>query len=256
MNYAILWTARWTRKLLDFLFRIRLRAASQGCRNLLRTSARKGATGTEPRIRTVRQLAAAAGDGSLGFAGSPGQLETSLNSGYLVGPCNSYLEGPTLVFGHCSHPFVWARCSRNRALSDCSLRSQRCFLICRRRHRSQRKERLYSSPPPCGGARFSDARRPRSRSLSDLSPPWTPHHLQEPGLAQVSDGLHMLQRMQTARNLRIHRFLTRDEGLRDEVARRHQAGVRERQCRANACALRLARTVHHCSGQSRSSIRH
>jgi hypothetical protein len=98
MNYAILWTARWTRKLLDFLFWIRLRAASQGCRNLLRTSARKGATGTEPRIRTVRQLAAAAGDGSLGFAGSPGQLETSLNSGYLVGPCNSYLEGPTLVF--------------------------------------------------------------------------------------------------------------------------------------------------------------
>ena len=30
---------------------------------------------------TVRQLAAAAGDGPLGFAGSPGQLETSLNSG-------------------------------------------------------------------------------------------------------------------------------------------------------------------------------
>ena len=45
----------------------------------------------------MRQLAAAAGDGSLGFAGSPGQLETSLNSGYTVGPCNSYLEGPTLV---------------------------------------------------------------------------------------------------------------------------------------------------------------
>jgi hypothetical protein len=210
MNYAILWTARWTRKLLDFLFRIRLRAASQGCRNLLRTSARKGATGTEPRIRTVRQLAAAAGDGSLGFAGSPGQLETSLNSGYLVGPCNSYLEGPTLVFGHCSHPFVWACCSRNRALSDCSLRSQRCSLGCRRRRCSQRKERLCSlllraaardfptlaahgaslvwgrllaadlfstaardlPTLACdffdsGGARFADARRPRSRSLSD-----------------------------------------------------------------------------------------
>ena len=44
----------------------------------------------------MRQLAAAAGDGPLGFAGSPGQLETSLNSGYTVGPCNSYLEGPTL----------------------------------------------------------------------------------------------------------------------------------------------------------------
>ena len=53
----------------------------------------------------MRQLAAAAGDGSLGFVGSPGQLETSLNSGYTVGPCNSYLEGPTL--------FVWACCSRN-----------------------------------------------------------------------------------------------------------------------------------------------
>ena len=46
----------------------------------------------------MRQLAAAAGDGSLGSAGSPGQLETSLNSGYTVGPCNSYLEGPTLFF--------------------------------------------------------------------------------------------------------------------------------------------------------------
>ena len=44
----------------------------------------------------MRQLAAAAGDGLLGSVGSPGQLETSLNSGYLVGPCNSYLEGPTL----------------------------------------------------------------------------------------------------------------------------------------------------------------
>ena len=45
----------------------------------------------------MRQLAAAAGDGWLGSVGSPGQLETSLNSGYTVGPCNSYLEGPTLV---------------------------------------------------------------------------------------------------------------------------------------------------------------
>ena len=44
----------------------------------------------------MRQLTAAAGDGPLGSAGSPGQLETSLNSGYTVGPCNSYLEGPTL----------------------------------------------------------------------------------------------------------------------------------------------------------------
>ena len=97
MNQANLWTARWTTKLLNFLFWIGLRAALGGCRNLLRTSARKGATGTEQRIHTVRQLAAATGDGSLGFAGSPGQLETSLNSGYTVGPCNSYLEGPTLI---------------------------------------------------------------------------------------------------------------------------------------------------------------
>jgi hypothetical protein len=46
----------------------------------------------------VRQLAAAAGDGWLGSVGSPGQLETSLNSGYTVGPCNSYLEGPTPIY--------------------------------------------------------------------------------------------------------------------------------------------------------------
>ena len=53
----------------------------------------------------MRQLAAAAGDGSLGSAGSPGQLETSLNSGYTVGPCNSYLEGPTPIFlACCSRP--------------------------------------------------------------------------------------------------------------------------------------------------------
>jgi hypothetical protein len=45
----------------------------------------------------VRQLTAVAGDGPLGSVGSPGQLETSLNSGYLVGPCNSYLEGPTPI---------------------------------------------------------------------------------------------------------------------------------------------------------------
>ena len=65
----------------------------------------------------MRQLAAAAGDGSLGFAGSPGQLETSLNSGYTVGPCNSYLEGPTLI--------VWACCSRIAALDLPSLSTAR-----------------------------------------------------------------------------------------------------------------------------------
>jgi hypothetical protein len=140
MNYAILWTARWTRKLLDFLFRIRLRAASQGCRNLLRTSARKGATGTEPRIRTVRQLAAAAGDGPLGFAGSPGPLETSLNSGYSVGPCNSYLEGPTLVFG---------RLLAHRAVSDCSLPLAAMFagLPPSSSELTERKSVVPASPP-------------------------------------------------------------------------------------------------------------
>ncbi len=117
MNELSLWTARWTTKLLNFLFWIGLRGAWRGCRNLLRTSARKGATGTEQWIHTVRQLAAAAGDGSLGSAGSPGQLETSLNSGYTVGPCNSYLEGPTLFFwACCSRNSFWACCSRIAAL--------------------------------------------------------------------------------------------------------------------------------------------
>ncbi len=155
MNDAALWTARWTRKLLDFLFWIRLRAASQGCRNLLRTSARKGATGTEPRIRTVRQLAAAAGDGPLGFAGSPGQLETSLNSGYTVGPCNSYLEGPTLIFfGRLLAPFCLGL-----LLAQSRLRSAAVVVI--RRGRTP-----LLSPPPCGGARFADARSPRGRTLT------------------------------------------------------------------------------------------
>src|SRR6478672_8968187 len=97
MSHMTLWTDQWTRKFLGLLFQIRLRGASQGCRNLLRTPARESGTGKEPRIRTVRQLAAAAGDGWLGSVGSPGQLETSLNSGYTVGPCNSYLEGPTPI---------------------------------------------------------------------------------------------------------------------------------------------------------------
>ena len=98
MNAADLWTDQWTRKLVELLFWIRLRAAFLGCRNLLRTSEGEGGAGKELRIRTVRQLTAAAGDGPLGSVGSPGQLETSLNSGYLVGPCNSYLEGPTPIF--------------------------------------------------------------------------------------------------------------------------------------------------------------
>src|SRR5688572_2579295 len=99
MNGAVLWTGQWITRLLDFLFWIGLQAASRGCRNLLRTAEREGATGTEPRIRTVRQLTAAAGDGLLGSVGSPGQLETSLNSGYQWAPATHTWRGP--------HPFVW-----------------------------------------------------------------------------------------------------------------------------------------------------
>ena len=225
MNDATLWTARWTRKLLDFLFWIRLRAASQGCRNLLRTSARKGGAGTEPRIRTVRKLAAAAGDGSLGFSGSPGQLETSLNSGYSVGPCNSYLEGPTLVFGVCSRPLcVWACCSRNRAWTpppSSSLAEERAPLLSLRfvqlaplaeagAHEplpsslaSQTKEHVCSltrpgqrraSLAPCGGARFADARsNVAAPSLTRRRSSTGRPHLRKPWLTQVSDGLYGLQ---------------------------------------------------------------
>jgi hypothetical protein len=146
MNAADLWTDQWTTKLVNFLFWIRLRAASRGCRNLLRTSAREGGTGTEPRIRTVRQLAAAAGDGLLGSVGSPGQLETSLNSGYLVGPCNSYLEGPTPIC---------------LSLLLAQSRLESAAVVVARRGRTP-----PLAPPPCGGARFSDARSPRGRSCS------------------------------------------------------------------------------------------
>jgi hypothetical protein len=104
MNGVVLWTGQWITKLLDFLFWIRLRTALRGCRNLLRTSEREGATGTEPRIRTVRQLTAAAGDGLLGSVGSPGQLETSLNSGYQWAPATHTWRGP--------HPFIFGGCSR------------------------------------------------------------------------------------------------------------------------------------------------
>jgi hypothetical protein len=87
----------------------------------------------------VRQLAAAAGDGWLGSAGSPGQLETSLNSGYTVGPCNSYLEGPTPIFSKLG-------CSRIARLSPPSSSSL------------AEKERLRSLLLTTPGARFADAR--------------------------------------------------------------------------------------------------
>jgi hypothetical protein len=86
----------------------------------------------------VRQLAAAAGDGLLGSVGSPGQLETSLNSGYLVGPCNSYLEGPT--------PICLGLAARESRLESAAV-------VIARRGRTP-----LLAPPPYGGARFADAR--------------------------------------------------------------------------------------------------
>jgi hypothetical protein len=147
MNGAYLWTSQCTRRFLGFLFQIRLRAVRQGCRNLLRTPARESGAGREPRIRTVRQLAAAAGDGWLGSVGSPGQLETSLNSGYTVGPCNSYLEGPTPIsLGLLLAQPFWACCSRiARGESDA--------VVTLRERRACRSSLLRSS-----GARFADAR--------------------------------------------------------------------------------------------------
>jgi hypothetical protein len=104
--------------------------------------------------------------------------------------------------------------------------------------------------PPCGGARFADARSPRGRSLSSPArdlPTLAAHapvrlrctppkHFQEAGLTQFSDGLHMLHPVQTARYLRMHRFLTADEGLRGDTSLASKSGDAER-----ACAPRLAR---------------
>jgi hypothetical protein len=155
MNPSDLWTDQWTTKLVNFLFWIRLRAASRGCRNLLRTSAREGGAGKEPRIRTVRQLAAAAGDGLLGSVGSPGQLETSLNSGYLVGPCNSYLEGPTPISWAAARAPLLGHAARAIALG-----------IRRRRRRSRRKNASACSSSVRRRAIFGDARSPRGWSRS------------------------------------------------------------------------------------------
>jgi len=101
----------------------------------------------------VRQLAAAAGDGWLGSVGSPGQLETSLNSGYTVGPCNSYLEGPT--------PILWACCSRPYLGL---LLAHRALGIQRRRYPSRTEKRVHSSFLRSSGVRFR-----RSQLASRLS---------------------------------------------------------------------------------------
>ena len=226
-----MWTGQWTRKLLDILFWIRLRAASGGCRNLLRTSAREGGTETEPRIRTVRQLAAAAGDGWLGSVGSLGQLETSLNSGYKVGPCNSYLEGPTLFFLAC--------CSRIARLESdvVTLRERKASspiappivgrAICRR------SQLRVSRPHHAGAKRGASTRVPLplthrvaicdARGQYDSVATLVPTALSEPTFTYFSGGLHRKQPVQTVGNLGLRRFPSPGRSLplgrcRDRVA--------------------------------------
>jgi hypothetical protein len=110
------------KKVLGLLFWIRLRAAPEGCRNLLRTPARESGTGTESRIRTVRQLAAAAGDGWLGSIGSPGSAgDVATTPATQWAPATHTWRGPrSFVWACCSRPLLglllaptfWACCSR------------------------------------------------------------------------------------------------------------------------------------------------
>jgi hypothetical protein len=116
----------------------------------------------------VRQLAAAAGDGLLGSVGSPGQLETSLNSGYLVGPCNSYLEGPTPICrGLAARAIALGirrrrRRSRRKNTSACSS-SVRRRAICRRsRPTGLSLSYRRDTDTRSSDARFADARSPRA----------------------------------------------------------------------------------------------
>jgi hypothetical protein len=154
----------------------------------------------------VRQLAAAAGDGPLGFAGSPGQLETSLNSGYTVGPCNSYLEGPTLIFWWLlAHRARWAAYARSQVSGSFVLSGS---------------SRI---------ARFADARS----HVAALGP----LRLLKPGLTQLSGGLHMLQPVQTAKNLCIHRFLTSREGCATTPCGRQRAAMDSKRVRPRALGL-------------------
>src|SRR5215218_7675316 len=97
---------RWMQKLLRCLCCKGLRRILQRCRNLLRLP--QGRRGWErPKVRTVRQLAAAAGDGLVGPARSPGRPETSLTLASSWASCDSY---------SCeAHTFVereWARAER------------------------------------------------------------------------------------------------------------------------------------------------
>jgi hypothetical protein len=169
-----LWTGRWTTKLLDFFSGFgcgRPREAVEISYALPQGRARLG---EKPRIRTVRQLTAVAGDGPLGSVGSPGQLETSLNSGYLVGPCNSYLEGPTLVvWACCSRSLSWACCSRNRAWNpppSSSLAEERTPLLAPLRAAARDLPTLAAhvpAPSPTGRP-ISDARPPHSNLAASV----------------------------------------------------------------------------------------
>jgi hypothetical protein len=105
----------------------------------------------------VRQLAAAAGDGWLGSVGSPGQLETSLNSGYTVGPCNSYLEGPTPIY-------LRLRLAQSRSDSD-PTRNPFGLAVRASRARHPTPSSLFANgkacsliTPPIVGRAISDAR--------------------------------------------------------------------------------------------------
>ena len=109
----------------------------------------------------MRRLAAATGDGSLGFAGSPGQLETSLNSGYTVGPCNSYLEGPTLI----SLSPLLARLGSAAVVVARRGENASALFSVRRRAILPTLAANVTPPSPTGAA-ISDVRSPRSRSFS------------------------------------------------------------------------------------------
>jgi hypothetical protein len=109
----------------------------------------------------VRRLAAATGDGSLGFAGSPGQLETSLNSGYTVGPCNSYLEGPTLI----SLSPLLARLGSAAVVVARRGENASALFSVRRRAILPTLAANVTPPSPTGAA-ISDVRSPRGRSFS------------------------------------------------------------------------------------------
>jgi hypothetical protein len=74
-------------------------------------------------------------------------------------------------------------------------------------------------------ARFADARS----HVAALGP----LRLLKPGLTQLSGGLHMLQPVQTAKNLCIHRFLTSDEGCATTPCGRQRAAMDSKR----VCAL-------------------